>query len=405
MKVLIIGGGVAGLAAAIHLHQQGQEVLVVEASDRVGGRIKTEREGGFLLDHGFQVLLTAYPEAQKMLDYHALNLRTFEPGAVLLSEDGSHTAIGDPLRRPLSLLGTLLSPAGTLADKLALMRLRFAVMRTSPETILSAPETTTAEALRQAGIGTQLVTRFFTPFFNGIFLAGLDTSSRMFRFVFRMFSEGKAALPANGMEEIPRQLAARLPVGAIRCHAPVTAIEGNTAILADGARIVADQIVLAVNAQSPLAQQLVAPSPRRDMPQGTTCLYFSAPASPDKRRMLLLQNRPNRLVNHIAVLSDIAPAYAPAGRALISVSLANGITDANPATVLAELDRYFSTAGWQHLRTFQIPYALPNQQHIDFHYNPRLNAHLVYAGDYALYGSLNAALVSGRMAAEAVMKG
>jgi phytoene dehydrogenase-like protein len=403
MNVLIIGGGVAGLSAAIHLHRQGHTPLVLEASDRVGGRIKTDVVDGFRLDRGFQVLLTAYPEAQALLDYSALDLRSFQPGALLLNADGSISAIGDPIRQPALLFSTLFSSAGNLSDKLALLRLRTNVMHTSAQELLSAPETPTENALAAAGIGTRLRTTFFEPFFSGIFLDTLATSSRMFNFVFKMFSEGHAAVPALGMEEIPRQLAAQLPAEAIRCNTQVAEIQGNTVVLSDGPPLAADQIVLAVNASSPLVQQYVPATPRSTQRQGTTCLYFAAPQSPSTKNMLLLANAPGRLVNHVAVMSDIAPAYAPDGQALISVTLANGRHAESPGAVLAELSRYFATDTWRHLRTYTLPEALPNQHQIVPTYAPRLGPHLVYAGDFALYSSLNAALASGRMAASAAL--
>lgn len=403
MKIIVIGGGVAGLSAAIHLHRAGQEVLLLEASDRVGGRIKTDHYQGFLLDHGFQVLQTAYPEVQKMLDLPALKLRTFDPGAVLLAENGAQYVVADPRRKPSLLLQTLLAPIGSLKDKFALLRMAKAVTAGRVEQIFDLPETTTEADLATFGVGPRLKSQFLEPFFNGIFLSDLSTSNRMFRFVLRMFAEGYAALPAEGMEAIPRQLAAKLPAEAIRCNAPVQAIEGKRVFLANGEVLEAEQIILATNPDSPLVQQFVSASPRRDRLHGTVCMYFAADQSPARHRLLMLHNRKGRLVNHLAVLSDIAPEYAPAGKSLISVNLANGIAAHTPAEVLAELSAYFSTSGWQHLRTVVVPAALPDQQQVAASYSPCLSEHLVYAGDYALYGSLNATLAAGRLAAEAVL--
>src|SRR6056297_3940403 len=99
VKHLIIGGGLAGLSCATRLAGRGQEFSVVEATDRVGGRVRTDQVDGFHLDHGFQVLLTAYPACRELLDYDALRLQAFEPGA-LIRHRGGFTKFVDPWRRP-----------------------------------------------------------------------------------------------------------------------------------------------------------------------------------------------------------------------------------------------------------------------------------------------------------------
>src|SRR3954470_6592948 len=218
-QVVIIGAGVAGLCCALRLQDKNIPCVVLEASDAPGGRVRTDKVDGFLLDRGFQVLLTAYPEAQSLLDYKALRLRTFAPGALVRVQGKLHR-VSDPFRQPWTLPSTLLAPIGNLADKLAVARLRSQV-RTGPlEAIWTRPETSSLEALRDFGFSPRIIDSFFRPFCGGIFLeTELATSSRLLEFVFRMLSEGWAALPAAGMGAIPAQLAARLAPGTIRAGA------------------------------------------------------------------------------------------------------------------------------------------------------------------------------------------
>ena len=213
--VLIVGAGLAGICCARKLHQQGISCRVLEASDGIGGRVRTDRVDGFLLDRGFQVLLTAYPEALAELDYARLELGAFLPGA-LVRHEGRFYRMMDPWREPGSALLSLFSPVGSVADKFRIARLRRDVMRWPIERILEAPESSSMRELRRRGFSGRMIERFCKPFFGGILLdPKLTTSSRMMEFVYRMFAEGDAALPARGMQAIPEQLAEDLPEGTI----------------------------------------------------------------------------------------------------------------------------------------------------------------------------------------------
>ena len=200
---VIVGAGLAGLCCAKHLREAGQSSIVLQASDGIGGRVRTDRVEGFLLDRGFQVLLTAYPETQRHLDYAALDLRSFVPGA-LVHVDGRFHRIVDPWRRPVDALMHALSPIGSLADKARVARLRHRVLRGTLDALWSRPEQSTYAALVADGFSAQMIDRFFRPFFGGVLLdPDLATSSRMFEFTFRMFALGDSAVPAAGMGRSP----------------------------------------------------------------------------------------------------------------------------------------------------------------------------------------------------------
>ena len=290
-EVLIIGGGLAGLSAALHLQKKNIKFLVVEADQRLGGRLKTDVIDGFRLDHGFQVLLTAYPEAERILDYESLNLRYFRAGAHVLWEQGQFE-IGDPLRNPKSLLSTVFSASGKLSDKFRILWLRNMLRNTSIEQIFEKPEMPTYRALSEYGFSAKIVGNFFRPFFSGIFLENdLVTSRRMFDFVFKMLAEGNTAVPAFGMEEIPKQLAAKLDTNNILLNQKVKSIQGNKVFTEQGETFAAKKILIATAAPDLASQYLDQKSIQK---QSVTCVYFQTHKSPYKNLLSFLM--PGRIV-------------------------------------------------------------------------------------------------------------
>lgn len=405
--VVIIGAGLAGLCCARHLNDAGTDFLIVDAADAVGGRVRTDEVQGFLLDRGFQVFSAAYPEAQRMLDDEALDLRRFEPGAIVRYADAFH-ALTDPWRRPIQGLRSVFSPIGTLGDKLRIARLRSRVMKGSLADQFAVPETTTLEALRQDGFTDSIIERFFRPFLGGIFLdPDLQASSRMFHFVFRMFSKGYATLPAQGMQAIPRQLASKLPAERIRLNTRVTALENGSIDLASGESIRARAVVVAT--ESPVAEQLLD-QPVSPGSQGVTCLYFAAEEAPVNEPVLVLNGEGRGPINNLCVPSLLMPC-APDGQHLVSVTVL-GIPDQDDAAleheVRQQLEDWFGNAAqhWRHLHTYRIPHALPRQNPpaLSPPERPTQLDHGVYVcGDHRDNASIQGAMVSGRRAAEAVL--
>ncbi|NET36516.1 MAG: FAD-dependent oxidoreductase [Cyanothece sp. SIO1E1] len=407
-SVIIVGGGLGGLTAARQLQAQGVDFLLLEASDRVGGRVKTDVVDGYRFDHGFQVLLTAYPEAQAILDYESLQLRYFKPGALLLYPDGKQDRIGDPLRDISSLLPTLFSRAGSLMDKLKILRLNLSLSSTSIEQLFQREEMSTAQALgREYGFSDRMIESFFAPFFSGIFLeSDLSTSRRMFDFVFKMFGSGHAAVPALGMEEISKQLANPLPDNSILTGTKVSQIEGQNVQLEDGSSFTAPHILVATEATG-LVKELTSV---RTQHQSTTHLHFSAEAPPIQQALIALNTKSERFANSICTISQVATKYAPAGQHLISISVV-GVTNESPANleklVRKELGTWFgkATEDWKHLHTRKVHYALPNQTQVTNQLDAeqtKLRPGLFVAGDHLLNGSINAAMYAGKKAAETI---
>jgi len=407
--VLIIGAGLAGLCCALRLHQSGVSFQVLEASDGVGGRVRTDKVEGFLLDRGFQVLLTAYPEARQILDYQTLDLRAFYPGA-LIRWGGRFHRFADPWRLPFDGIRGVLSPIGTFGDKLRVPRLRRRVLKGTLFDLYDRGETTTLQALQKMGFSVNIINRFFKPFIGGVFLDGsLGVSSRMFEFCFRTFALGDNVLPSGGMGAIPQQIASRLPDGSIRTKVHVDSIFEGGVQLAGGEKIGAQAVVIATEGPETarlLGEENVAGS------RGVTCLYFDAAETPLAEPTLVLNGEGRGPVNNLCFPSAVAPSYAPEGRTLISVTVL-GNPEQNDqqleTAVRAQLTEWFGSraSSWHHLRTYRILHALPMQ--IPPVSNPISRSHqirpdLFVCGEYHSVASIQWAMVSGRQGAEAVIK-
>ena len=407
-EVIIVGAGLAGLCCALRLKQDGVEPLILEAADGVGGRVRTDQIGGFRLDRGFQVFLSAYPEARRVLDYDALDLRPFYAGALVRTAGAFHRVV-DPWRHPWDGLRHAFSPIGSPLDKLRVGRLRRHVMRADLNELFALPDTSSLEFLRLFRFSQKMIDRFFRPFFGGVFLeSDLETSSRMLQFVFRMFASGDATLPAGGMGEISAQLAGRLPSDRIRYRSEVVKVDGTTVKLASGEQIQAGAVVVATEGQ---AAALLDDGVKRAGARSVACLYFAAEKAPVDEPILVLDAERQGPVNNLCIPSNTAPGYAPPGGSLISATVL-GTPSAGDSIlesdVRSQLRSWFGSVvdSWEYLRTYRIANALPV---VEPRWSPgadrpiQLGAGRYICGDYMVNPSIQGAMLSGRLTAECVL--
>ena len=411
-RVIVVGGGVAGLQCARVLHEAGRSVLVLEASDRVGGRVRTDVVEGFALDRGFQVLLTAYPEVRRSLDLSSLDLRTFLPGA-LVRLGGRFVRVSDPLRDPGGLWETLRAPVGGLGDKLRVGLLRARVGRGTPAALLTGPDVTTSAALDAQGFSRAMRQHFFRPFFGGIFLEeALATSARMFHYTFRMFSEGYAALPAGGIGAIPAMMAAKLPPDSVSLRTRVVEVGAQGVVLADGTRLGCSAVVVATDQDA--ASSLLPGEVEARPWHGTSCAYFDAPVAPVEQPLLVLNGDEEGPINSLCVPSVLDAGMAPPGRSLVSVTLRRGWVSGGETvgkpweSVMGQLERWYGqqVGGWRCLGVVEVPCALPAQDvgMLDPPERPgRLPSGVWIAGDHRDQSSLQGAMASGRRVAESIV--
>lgn len=397
VEVVVIGAGVSGLSCAAHLKRAGRKVVVYEASDGIGGRVRSDTVDGMILDRGFQVLLTAYPEAQRALDFTRLKLRPFVPGA-LVRFGGRWNRLVDPWRDPVKGVAGLLNPIGTVSDKMKVGWWRANV--DCLDTL--APETSSLEALKGLGFSEKMIDRFFRPFMGGVFLeTELATSARKLASTFRMFSLGDTAVPAQGMGQIPTQLAEPLGQDEIALGRRAMSIEGDALHLDGGERVRASSIVIAT-AEAESAR-LLSETPPPSGPRAH-CLYFSAPRAPHSEPILALNGDGVGPINNLAVMSAVSSAYAPPGRSLISVTSLGDSDDGLREAVQAQLRDWYGAQvqSWEWLRTYSIPNAVPSQKTIRS-VDVRVRDGLYRCGDYSGIASIDTALRSGRLAAQAIL--
>lgn len=386
------------------LTQHGVECRVVEAADDLGGRVRTDAVDGFLLDRGYQVVLTQVPELHFQLDVAALALQRYDSGAVVRVNDKFHR-VADPRRRPGLALATLTAPIASFADDLRLAALVVDVLRTEPRALLRRPDTTTGEALRRRGFSDTMIERFWRPLFAGIQLdPDLEVSSRRFEVVLAMLAEGAVAHPSAGIAALPRQLASTLPAGTVECNAAVERIDGTRVHVDDGRVIDARAVVVATDGPA-AARLLRVPDPGS---RSESCVYFGADAAPLPDRMIVLDGSRRGPVNNLAVVSNVAPSYAPEGRALIAAVAPGAIAgpdDELQSAMRRQLREWFGAAvdGWTHLRTYRVQHAHPDQRP---GFSPkqrvRLGNGMYVCGDHRDTASQQGALYSGRRAASAV---
>jgi phytoene dehydrogenase-like protein len=400
--VVIVGAGLAGLAAARRLDRAGVDWLLTEGADRIGGRVTTDHVDGYRLDRGFQVLNTAYPRVPALVDVDALDMRYFTAG-VLVRRAGELHRLENPLRGLTGTPQTLTSGVGTFTD-----RLRFAALATRCATypaarLLDAPEVTTQEALRRAGLSHRIIEEVLRPFLSGVFGdRALDTSSHVLAMVLRSFARGRIGVPAAGMAALPQAVARPLPAARLHLGAPAASVASGLVRTSAG-EVRCRAVVVATDPSTAATLLPGLPTPAM---RALTTWYYSAATPPLAEPVLLLDGDRREIIANTVVMSNAAPEYAPPGRSLIAASVVGSSPD--DTVIRAELARLYGvrTDDWTLLSTVALPHALPAatvpqarlRKPVD------LGDGLFVAGDHRDSPSIQGALAGGWRAAGAVLR-
>ena len=399
--IYIIGAGVSGLIAAYELEQEGYHPIIIEQTDKVGGRVKTIHEKGYALDLGFQVLLRAYPLAQKYLDLDALELHKLESGALIYVNDKAYR-IGDPMRNWKMLFPTIFSDIGSISDKLKVLKLNNRLKRKSIHEIFESRETTTLQYLIEFGFSPKIIERFFKPFFAGIFLeSSIQTSSRMFEFVYKMFGEGDATIPKLGIGEISNQLKNKLHNTEFIFNCEVKDITNDKILMVSGENLPHDGVIIATNSTS-----IIRSHEGSDMKwKACMCLYFAVDQTNIPANTIALIADGGNYANNLYAYTDVKT-----GKTILSVTTLEHMnkTDAEIIeNIIAEVKKYTKALKVNFIHHYRIKQALPDIQNLKMIVQPAENQvmdNIFLAGDALMNGSLNAAMESGRIAAQSLLE-
>jgi protoporphyrinogen oxidase len=404
-KIHIIGAGISGLIAAQILENYGYHPTIIETSDAVGGRVKSDQKDGYTLDHGFQVLLTSYPAAKKYLNYDTLDLQAFLPGATIF-KDGKQQTIGDPLRSFSLLFPTLFSSIGNFSDKTKILKLNTLLKKKKIAEIFKTDEISTLKYLQNFGFSDSIINDFFKPFFSGIFLEpNLETSSRMFEFVYKMFGDGLAVLPKNGIQEIPNQLKSKLKNTTFKFNSSVKEVKDKQIILQDG-KIIESHITIIATEASALISNL-----KNQETEWKSCdtFYFETNERVIKKPLIGLIADEDSLINNIFYHTSLATSTKN-NKELLSVTVVknHNLNDLDLIMKVTEdLKILCGIDAKKLLKHYKIKKALPKLNNLQYEISSsetKLKATIFLAGDQLLNGSLNAAMISGERAALGVIQ-
>lgn len=381
----------AGLTCAAKCTESGLDYLLIEKSNRVGGRVGSIAKEGYILDVGFQVYNTAYRRANEVASISSADLNRFKPGAAIVTRSRI-SVLSDPFRDPGAFFKTLFCPYATSSDMVKILRLKHQLMDYDFLQDISE-EISTLKFLHNYGFSSQIIHHFFKPFFAGVFLEeDLNTSDRFFKFVFSSLNKGFATLPQAGMQMIPDRIAAKIPSQNLLLNTSVEQIEsGNTLHLGNGEEVKFQKLVLTGE-----SSRLVCEEPIVYNPVYTLFVSTKLPI-PEPKYIHLYPD--DDLLNNMAVVSEVSPSYTTHDDHLLSISILGnrGKRKGVDAEVIQRLCNYYGgeESDYQVKDSIYLEKATLLQKPGSMRPKLSKNPNIHFAGDIQTHGSIEGAVVSG----------
>ena len=394
--IIILGAGPAGLACALKCQQLGREYLLIEGSNRIGGRLGSLYQDGYIFDLGFQVYNSAYDSTNRLLDLDELNLKYFKPGAAV-HYGNSFQIVSDPLRDISKVFSTIFSNITTVSDKLKILSLKNSLSNYNIEED-KTDDITTLRFLKQYGFSEKMIDNFFIPFFSGIFHEKtLDTSSKFFKYVFSNFNNGLASLPEKGMQAIPEQLMSKIDIECVMMEKTAINIDDGKKIIFDDGDIIKGENIILTGESTTLAEKI-----KYEYNEVNT-IYFTTENEIENGDYIHLYPEDD-LINNIAIPSSISSAYSNGHSHLISITILE--YDCSDIELIKKIRKRLSNyyggepGSYDFLRTFSIRKATIKQPVGHFERKKIVKNGLIIAGEQATNGSIEGAIISGLNAAD-----
>lgn len=410
IDVAIIGAGMAGLTAAITLHSAGIGVMVFDAQGFVGGRVATDDFEGFKLDRGYQVILNAYPECKEQLNYALLDLKPFDAGALVRVKD-QFIPFSLFSSHPVTFIKSIFNGLISVGDVFKLSKIARHLKKTPLDKLLAETTGSTSSVVQKYDLSPSVANHFLKPLLAGITLdKSLSSSGKLAAMAMKMMLEGPVSIPARGIGTIPSQLASLLPREVIRLNSSVESIGPNRITLHTGTQVKAKIVLIATDPWS--AARLLGtqvPPPGKEV----ACIYYVSKKPPVEEPVIVLNGNGTGPINHLAVLSNVSPRYAPKGYSLISITvLEEELKKAGNQLESAVKDQLIDWYGqdvndWRHLHAYRVRNAHPAAYPLKVWQGGtglKVREGVYACGDYLELPSLNHAMLSGRKAAEQIIK-
>jgi len=404
IKINIIGAGLSGLMAAKLLENYGFKPVIWEASDRVGGRMKTDVVEGYQMDRGFQVLLDQYPSLKKHLEFNQLNLQKLLPGAVILKDGGQYN-FGDPSRSFSDFWASAFSPVASIADLLKLYKLKKELSAKQLSEHFEGEVLSSHEFLLNYGFSETIINSFFKPFFSGIFLENeLKTSASMLQFVYALFAKGNAVIPKSGIEAVPKQLVSKLKQTTIHYNTPIDQLQDEKLMINGVDQIDSDFTIIACE-PSKLVPQLPNDS---ILWNRLDTFYYEVEKDVFGKAIIGLDTK-DELINHLFYPQSVKTG-SRGEHQLLSINVVN--QDLNSISeVQKHIERYLMlNLGLEKSRLikhYEIKRALPRFERMQYDISveeSRLKEKVLVIGDQQVNPSQNAAILSAEAAVSAIVE-